>query len=160
MDATAMDEHRWLERFVGEWTWEMEADGEPGQPGHRLTGTERVRSLGGVWVVCEGEGAMPDGGQAQTIMTLGFDSSTGRFTGTFVGTMMHHLWLYDGEIDREGSVLTLDTEGPGFEDPSKLSRYRDTITFHGDDHRVLASSYQGADGTWHEFMASHYRRAA
>lgn len=158
MHATAMDEHRWLERLVGGWTWKMDADGEPGQPRQRLTGTERVRSLGGVWIVCEGEGAMPEGGTAQTIMTLGFDPSTGRFTGTFVGTMIHHLWLYDGELDREGDVLTLESEGPGFEDATRLSRYRDTIAFHGDDHRVLASSHLGADGAWHDFMASHYRR--
>jgi len=152
MDATAMDEHRWLGRLVGDWTWEMESGSE------RLAGSEHVRSLGGVWVVCEGEGAMPDGGSAQTVMTLGFDPSAGRFTGTFVGSMMHHLWLYDGAL--EGDVLTLDSEGPGFEDAATLAKYRDTITFHGDDHRVLASSHQGADGAWHEFMTMHYRRAA
>jgi len=39
----------------------------------KMAGVERVRSIGGLWTVAEGESRMPDGSPATTIMTLGFD---------------------------------------------------------------------------------------
>ena len=56
MNAEPRKEHHWLERLVGEWTYESEAPMAPGQPPVKHTGTESVRSLGGVWVLCEGRG--------------------------------------------------------------------------------------------------------
>ncbi len=44
----------------------------PDQPAATYKGTETVRSLGGLWVVCEGRGAMPGGGTADMMMTLGY----------------------------------------------------------------------------------------
>lgn len=73
MTAEAQKEHRWLQRMAGEWTYEGEAVMAPDQPPVRCAGTEIVRSLGGLWVVAEGRGEMPDGGRATTIMTLGYD---------------------------------------------------------------------------------------
>lgn len=157
--AEPREEHRWLERLVGEWTFEMEAVAQPGEPSQKDTGTESVRSLGGVWVVCEGRGQMPDGSPATSIMTLGYDPAKARFVGTFVGSMMTHLWIYDGELDPAGNVLVLDTEGPSFTDEGKMAKYRDTIEIRSDDHRVMTSSVQGDDGSWTQFMTSHYRRA-
>lgn len=150
-------EHRWLERLVGDWTFEMEAEGPGGEP-VRDSGTEFVRSLEGVWVLAEGRGQAPDGAEATSIMTLGFDPAKGRFTGTFISSMMTHLWIYDGALDTDERVLSLDTEGPGF-DREGMVRYRDTIEMVDDGHRVHTSSYQGEDGTWHQFMTVHYRRS-
>ena len=47
MMAEPQQEHRWLERFLGEWTYEAEAVMAPGQPPMKSSGTESVRSLGG-----------------------------------------------------------------------------------------------------------------
>lgn len=151
-------EHQWLGRMVGEWTWEMEAEAEPGQPPIRDSGTESVRSLGGVWVMCEGGGEMPDGGSMTSIMTLGYDPARGRFVGTFVGSTMTYLWIYEGT--RDGDVLTLDAEGPSYTKEGAMAKYRDTVEIRGDDHRVQTSSYLRDDGTWHPFMTTHYRRTA
>jgi hypothetical protein len=74
-------EHKWLERLVGEWTYEGEAPAEPGQAPSKFSGTERVRSLGGLWVLAEGEGEMPGVGRATTLMTLGYDPDQERYTG-------------------------------------------------------------------------------
>jgi hypothetical protein len=156
--AEPREEHRWLERLVGEWTFEMEAIGQSGEPPHKDAGMESVRSLGGVWVVCEGHGQMPDGSPATSIVTLGYDPAKERFVGTFVGSMMTHLWLYDGELDPAGNVLTLNTEGPSFTDEGKMAKYCDTIELRSDDHRVMTSSVQNADGSWTQFVTSHYRR--
>jgi hypothetical protein len=40
-----------------------------------------------------------------------------------------------------------------------MAKYRDTIEFRGDDHRVLSSTMQGEDGGWQQVMEVHYRRA-
>ena len=159
MNVEPRDEHRWLQRMVGEWTYEGEASMSPGGEVFRDTGTESVRSLGGVWVLCEGSMQVQDGTPTTTLMTLGFDPGRGRFVGTFIGSMMTHLWIYEGELDPSGNVLVLDAEGPSFEEEGKMARYKDRIEFHGDDHRVLSSSYMGGDGQWHPFMTAHYRRA-
>lgn len=152
-------EHRWLRKLVGEWTYEGEAATEPGQPPARFGGTESVRPLGEIWVVAEGRGEMPGGATAATLLTLGFDPRQGRFVGTWIGSMMAHLWVYDGgALDAAGKILTLDAEGPSFTEEGKLARYRDVIAFQDDDHRVLTGSVRRDDGSWHELMTARYRR--
>ncbi len=111
-----------------------------------------------VWVQCEGTSSMPDGSPARTVMTLGYDPARKKFVGTFVGSMMTHLWVYEGELDASGKVLTLDAEGPSFADTAKTAKYKDTIEFVSPDHRTLSSRYQGDDARWHHVMTAHYRR--
>lgn len=157
--AQPQQEHRWLERMVGEWTYEGEAITKPGSPPERSSGVETVRSLGGLWIVAEGRGEMPGGGAATTILTLGYDPKKGHYVGTWIGSMMTNLWVYQGTLDREGTTLRLDTEGPDMSDPEgKLAKYRETITWEGDDHRVFTSHALGPDGQWHAFMTAHYHR--
>jgi Protein of unknown function (DUF1579) len=159
MDATPQIQHQWLDKFIGKWTseteYKMEPDGEPS----KLTGTEVVRSIGGLWIVAEGESDMPEGGAEKTItmMTLGFDPQLDRFIGTFVGSMMTHLWLYNGSLDANQKVLTLDTEGPNFTQTA-MAKYQDIIEFVSDDHRVMKSQILMDDGNWNHFMTAHYRR--
>ena len=91
---------------------------EPDKPAEKFTGSESVRSIGGFWVQCEGRGQMGDasdtGGIAVTVMTLGYHPQKGRFVGTWIGSMMSHLWIYDGSLDASEKVLTLNAEGPSF----------------------------------------------
>lgn len=131
----------------------MEPNGEPSNS----TGTEVVRSIGGLWIVAEGESDMPDGGVGKTMMTLGFDPQLDRFVGTFVGSMMTNMWLYNGSLDATQKVLTLDTEGPNFTQTA-IAKYQDIIEFVSDDYRVMKSQILMEDGTWNHFMTVHYRR--
>jgi Protein of unknown function (DUF1579) len=159
MKAEPQKEHQWLHKLVGEWTYEADAPTQPGQPPAKVTGTESVRSLGALWVLAEGRGEMPGGGgPATTLMTLGYDAAKKRYVGSWIGSMMTNLWLYDGELDPTGRVLTLNSEGPGMADDGKTARYKDTFEFKSDDHRVLTSRVQGDDGTWQQFMTVEYRR--
>jgi hypothetical protein len=158
MNAQPQKQHEWLQRLVGDWTFEHETPAEPGKPAQKCTGTETVRSLGGLWIVCEGRGQMPGGGAATTIMTLGYDPAKKRFVGTFIGSMMFNLWLYEGELDEAANKLTLDTEGPSFAAEGKLAKYKDAIELRTPDHRVLTSHVLGDDGKWQSFMTAHYRR--
>ena len=151
-------EQQWLERMAGDWTWEMEAEGGPGEPPIRDSGTEFVRSLNGVWLMAESTGQVPGGGESTGILTLGFDAARGRFVGTFISSMMAHLWIYDGELDADRRVLSVYAEGPSYTEEGQMARYRDTIEFRGDDERVHTSGYGTGDGSWHPFMTVTYRR--
>lgn len=151
-------EHQWLEQLVGEWTYEGEAPAKPGDPPMTFGGAERVRALGGFWVVAEGEGQMPGGTVGQTVMTLGFDADRGRYVGTWVGSMMGTLWVYDGELDVDSRVLTLASEGPSMAGDGKTARYRDVIELVGNDRRLFKALVEGADGTWQQMMTLEYRR--
>jgi hypothetical protein len=158
MKSASQKEHQWLQKLVGEWTYEAEATMEPGKPPERHTGTERVRPLGDLWILAEGQGEMPGGGAATTMMTLGYDPQKRRYVGTWIGSMMTHLWVYAGALDAAERVLMLDTEGPSMAAEGQMAKYQDVIEFEGDDHRVLTSRMLGDDGKWRGFMTASYRR--
>jgi len=149
-------EHQWLHKLVGHWVTEADMAGMPDAQKHR--GTETVRSLGGLWVLCEGAGEMPGGDKATMLMCLGYDPKKKRFVGTWMGSMMTHLWVYEGSLDATQKVLTLNSEGPSMSGDDKLAKYRDVIEFKSDNHRVLTSHMLGDDGQWTQFMTAHYRR--
>ena len=110
-------------------------------------------------VLCEGRGESPGGGTSNMLMTLGYDPKKKSFVGTFIGSMSSYMWIYEtGTLDATESALTFECDGPDFEHEGKLKRYRDTIEWKSDDHRVLRAQVQGDDGTWTEMMTSHYRR--
>ena len=98
-------EHQWLQKLVGEWTYEADATMEPGKPPEKFKGTESVRSLGGLWILAEGQGEMPGCGAATTLLTLGYDPQKQRYVGTWIGSMMTHLWVYNGTLDATGQYL-------------------------------------------------------
>lgn len=158
MDIKPQKEHAWLQNLVGEWTSEMECVMGPDQPPIKNKGIESVRSIGGLWTMGEGSGEMPDGNKMTSMMTLGYDPQKQRFVGTFIASMMTHMWVYEGTLDAAGKVLTLDTEGPGMSGDGKMMKYKDIITFVDNDHRILTSRVQSDDGQWTEFMTAHYRR--
>jgi hypothetical protein len=151
-------EHVWLRKFVGDWTYEMEAAMEPGKPPVKMTGNEHIRPLGEIWVQGQGESQMLDGSPATTMVTLGYDSFTKRFVGTWLGTMMAHLWIYDGELSADERTLTLNSEGPSMSDFSKRANYRDVHEFKNDNLRTLTAFMQGEDGQWTQFMQMDYHR--
>lgn len=156
--AAAQAQHRWLQQLVGQWTFAGEADMGPDQPPMKHAGQQTGRRLGELWVLCESQGSMPDGSPAHMLITLGYDPQKSAFVGTFVGSMMTHLWHYTGSLDAAGKVLTLDTEGPSFSGDGTLVRYQDIITLQGPDTYELASQVIQADGSWKRFMTATYRR--
>jgi len=151
-------EHRWLQQLVGEWTFEGEAMMGPDASPAKFNGKESVRSLGGLWFLAEGEGGMPEGGTSSTIATLGYDPQKKRFVGTFIGSMMTNLWVYDGALDAAEKVLTLDTEGPSMAGDGTMAKYKDIIEIKSNDQRTLTSRVQGSDGQWTQIMTMTYRR--
>jgi Protein of unknown function (DUF1579) len=150
MQFNSEKEHQWLQKFVGEWTYEVEAMMGPDQPVEKFAGSESVRSIGDFWVQCEGHGQMCDAsdtagtvGTAITVMTLGYDPQKRCFVGTWIGSMMSHLWVYDGFLDASEKVLTLNAEGPSSTAEGKLGKFKDVIEFKSDDHPGADLTYAG-----------------
>jgi hypothetical protein len=151
-------EHEWLRRLVGEWTYESEAYESPDAEPHRESGRETVRAFGDVWVIAEGEGAMPDGSEHRSVLTLGFDPQQGRFVGTWIGSAMAYLWHYRGELDNAGNVLALHSDGPSMSGAG-TAKYKDVIEIIDDDHRVFSGHIQDENGDWQRLMSMTYTRA-
>ena len=151
-------EHQWLRKLLGEWTYETEAKMGSDQPSVKTTGTETVRSLGDLWFLAEGQGEMPGCGLATTLMTLGYDPQQQKFVGSWIGSMMTHLWRYEGELDASTNQLTLNSEGPSMRGDNQMAHYRDVIEFQNDNHRTLTSYALSEDGQWYQFMTAYYER--
>lgn len=158
MHAEPQAEHQWLQQLVGEWTYETEATMAPGEPPMKMQGAETARTLGGMWVLSEGNWTMPDGNPATVLFTFGYDPARAKYVGSFIGSMMANMWLYEGSLDASQKVLTLDTEGPSFAGDGTLSKYQDIIEIVDANHRVLKSRVQMPDGSWNEFMMARYQR--
>lgn len=158
MHSELAPEHEFLNRFLGEWTFESEASIAPGGEVMRFNGTETFRSLNGRWVVGEMRGSMPDGSSATMMTSIGFNPARGRFVGTFIGSPDNHLWIYDGSLDRAKHELTLKAEGPSLTEPGKMCLYRDINRFISDSERQFRSEARNADGTWRAFMRATYKR--
>ena len=148
-----LQQHHWLLKLVGDWTYDSEALMEPGQPPAKFSGTQSVRALGSLWTLSEG-----GFGDMRSVITLGFDPAKNRFVGTFVASVMNYLWIYDGELDATETTLSLYADGPSFSDPAKTAKYRDAIELKNDDHHVFTGSLLGDDGNWICFMTAHYHR--
>lgn len=149
-------EHEWLQKFVGEWDSVTEmACGPTGEPA-KVKGTMRVRSVGGFFIHGESDAEMPDCGDFTSFITLGFDAQAGKYVGTWFGSMMTKLWVYDAT--REGEKLILASEGPSFETPGKTAMYHDIVELVSEDHHTLTARFLGEDGNWKEMMKTDYYR--
>jgi hypothetical protein len=150
-------EHEWLQQFVGEWESESEASAAPGQPAMKCTGTMSARMLGGFWVISDFKSNML-GTTVSAVQTVGYDPQSKKYVGSWVDSMINHLWRYEGTVDDTGKVLTLEAEGPNFVTPGKTARFRDVYEFKSKDHIVTTSQMQGEDGKWVTFMTGNVRR--
>lgn len=153
-------EHLWLQRLVGDWTYEHECVMGPDQPPVKASGRQTVRSLGGVWTLTEIVGSNPDGSEVKSIIQLGYDPQKQRFVGSFISSCMTHLWPYCGTLDASEKVLTLDSEGPSWLAEGATAKYQDIIEIIDDDHHVMRSQLLTPDGQWVSFMTGHYHRVA
>jgi hypothetical protein len=161
MKAEVTPQHQWLRQLVGDWVVEAVAlPGESPPPPH--PGHESVRMLGDVWMLADGTGTMPDGAPARMQMMLGYDPVQRAFVGTWIGSMMNHLWVYRGTLsDDRARLLSLDAVGPVFDGPpGATANYRDQIEIIGPDERMLHGNIQLPDGSFKRFMTSRYRRRA
>lgn len=158
MQVEPQVEHQWLDNLLGDWTTKMESDLCPDKPNEPSSGTEKVKRLGDVWVLCDMEWPMPDGQTAISQMTLGYDPQKKTFVGTFVSSCMTHLWVYEsGTLDDAGKVLTLNSTGPNF-NGTGMTQFQDIIEIVDEDHRLLRAMMLDENEVWQEFMVTSYIR--
>ena len=158
MGTKPQAEHAWLQNLVGEWRTEAEMWMGPDEPKATSTGSETVRSLGGLWAVGEGTATMPDGTAMNMVTSLGYDVSFKEYRACWFASMSSHLWKYVGALSEDGKTMTLDCEGPDMVVDGKTALYRDVIELIDANHRTLTSFGQDENGEWQEFMKVHYYR--
>ena len=157
MQEQAEKQHEWLEQLIGDWAFEHEATMPDGEK-TGMKGTESFRQLGKLWVVGELTSLLPDGSSMIAITTLGYDPRQNAFVGNWVGSPMTHMFIYNGHLDESGKILTLDTSGPGIEDPNKTADYQDIIEMVSANERRFCSQVKNADGSWTRFMEGVFTR--
>lgn len=150
-------EHEWLQQFVGEWESEAEAMMGPGQPPTKCKGSMSTRMLGGFWMVSEVKGEAM-GTQVSALQTIGYDTKAKKYVGTWVDSMINHMWKYEGTVDAAGKTLTLEAEGPDFTQAGKMSKFRDIYEFKSKDEIATSSQILGEDGKWITFMNGTAKR--
>ncbi|MBL8858149.1 MAG: DUF1579 domain-containing protein [Planctomycetes bacterium] len=152
-----LDQHKWLQQLVGEWTVEVTTDMGPDVESMKFESTDKVRAIGDIWILAEG-GASFGETRFTSIMTLGYDPAKKAFVGSWIDSMTAYMWQYKGQLDDSRKVLTLATEGPQHSDPTKMAQYHDVITIVSADERTLTSSMKGEDGKYKQFMSATYKR--
>lgn len=154
MKAEVLEQHAWLRQFVGEWRVEM-----PAPDGSTTIGTESVAKLGDNWVVFDSSAPIADGAVMRMRMTLGYDPAQQAFVGSWIGSMMNHLWIYrGGTLDAAQRLLSLPSEGPAFDGSGRIVQYRDEIEIVSPDERLLHGNTLGDDGRWVRFMTARSTR--
>ncbi|MDX1934908.1 MAG: DUF1579 domain-containing protein [Capsulimonadales bacterium] len=151
-------EHEWLNRLVGEWRVESEMLVAPDQPWQKTTGTETVRSLGGLWALGEGRSTTPDGTPMEFRSAFGYDVSFKEYRGCWYASVSSHLWKQTGELSADGRTMTLNCVGPHMTKDGETANYRDVIELVDEDHRTVTSYGQDEKGEWLEFMKAFYTR--
>lgn len=101
---------------------------------------------------------MPDGNMMSAILTLGYDPSKEKYVGSWIGSPMTTLFVYEGELDAKGESPPLNCTGPGWNDPTKTMQYQDIHEMRKDGTRLMRSQALGPDGKWMQFMSATYRR--
>jgi len=148
-------EHAWLKQLAGEWDSVTEVK-PPDQPVMTVKGEERSRMIGEFWIVAENIGKMEEM-PFTGIMTLGYDSKSKKYIGTWVDSMTDYLWTYTGAV--EGKKLTLEAKGPcPMKPPGTMVNFKETLELKGKDHKVFTSSMQEDDGSWTQMMTINYTR--
>lgn len=127
------------------------------ESGIKSKGTERVWSIGDLWIVAESKSEVMN--QPMTsVLTLGYDLERNRYVGTWIGSSTAYLWHYTGSLDQSGRVLTLETEGPCPHSTSSVVKFKEVMQVQSKDQRVLTSSMQALDGRWVPLLIINYRR--
>lgn len=150
-------EHEWLRALAGEW----QADGEvyigADKPPLKTEGTENARMIGEFWLLAEGRGSFM-GTPITSMLTLGYDPEKKKYIGTWIDSMTGYLWAYEGTVDKAGTTLTLETQGPCPKRPGELAKIKERIELKNKNHKVFTSSMQEVDGSWTKLVSVHYRR--
>lgn len=152
-----VEQHKWLQQLVGQWESHAKMNTGPDQPAFESHGTEKIRAIGELWIVSEGE-THALGMTAHTMLTLGYDPEQEKFIGTWIDSVMNHMWKYEGTLDESGKKLTLMTEGPSCIVPGERARYKEVLELKNKNERLWTTYVKPEGGEWAEFMSATAKR--
>ncbi len=152
----ATKEHEFLKKFVGEWETVTEGSAGEGQPAVKGTAVMKCSMLGSIWLVSESEMKVADL-NIKAIQTIGYDEKKKMYIGTWIDSMMNHMWHYEGSVDKSGKKITLGADGPSMTGEG-TSKYRDAYEFVDDDTFIATSSMLNEDGKWVTMMKGTGKR--
>ena len=92
------------------------------------------------------------------IQTIGFDTKSGKYKGTWIDSMLGHMWHYTGTVSEDGNKLVLEAEGPNFMTGKGTALFRDAYEFKSNDHIVAASYIKDDNGEWIQYITGHSHR--
>ena len=142
---------RWLEQFEG--TWQVESRTPEVSDDEEATHSAMMvaEAVGKHWMVCKQQGKV-GGAEFRAFQTLGYDSKNDKYSGTWVDSASGHKWELGGSLEDGGKKLSLGSEGPDWQDASKMRKYRDVYEFKSANEISTVSQVLGDDGKWQTFM--------
>lgn len=149
--SVPVKEHEFLQKFVGEW--DVESEGA----GMKNKAVMRSSMLGKLWLVNSSDHKM-QGMKLTSMQIIGYDSDKKKYVGTWVDSMTSFLWRYEGTVDKTGSKLTLDTQGPSMSGDGTMVKYQDAFEFKDKDTIIATSAMQDDNGNWSVFMKGTAKR--
>jgi hypothetical protein len=153
-------EHKFLERFLGNWRGESTMFMGPDKPAEKAEVIESVTTLGGLFAHIQGETTMPGGFKMVYYSALGYDLTFQEYRGVWYSDVSSHIWTYRCEMSDDGNTLTCVCEGPNMnpEIDSLTATYRDVHHFESDTVRTMTSAGLQPDGTWLDFQNVTYTK--
>lgn len=152
--ATPGKEHADLAKWEGEWVTEME-DLTPGMGGEKSHGTASARMIMGGRVLQEDFKGTTMGMPFEGMALTGYDNISRQYWSTWVDSMGTGLMASYGDMKGEKMDMKGDMSCPMQDKPAK-AHY--TITFSGDDKRVMDMTMTAADGSPLGVMRITYTR--
>lgn len=157
--AAITAKHELLKQFVGHWESKAECNFGPDAGLVESSGTIDSKMIGGLWMVSDLQIKMP-GMDMTGQMTLGYDPEKDLYVGTWVDSVMNHIWHYKGTVDESGTRFTLNASGPAMDGSDTPTDYRDIYDFVADGEIKTTSLTRTADGEWVTFMTGESTRTS
>jgi hypothetical protein len=153
--TTPQPEHKLLERFAGEWTFEKKsAPNDASAPQSVGTGTITAELLGGFFVVCRWSGKLYET-DYKAFQSLGYDLEKKKYTGCWVDSFMSYRWELSGTFDETSQELIVTSNGPG--PTGKTATFRERYQFQSADSiTIFGEMRQGEQ--WVTFSTTHLSR--
>ena len=137
-------EHEWLKNFEGAWDFTAKFHMAPGGPAMESKGVQVDRmGGGGLWLIVdsmEDKKDAPFHGHGM----VGYDAEKKKYIGVWVDGHTSKFAMSEGTADKDGKVLTMESEAMGPD--GKPMKMRQESTLKDKDHKTLKFFASGQDG--------------
>lgn len=149
-------EHRKLHGLVGDWMATSEFTAEADEAMATGQASVSIHPIGEHWISADFAGTHA-GAEYRGVLTLGFDSRKQSYVGTYVDDTCNHLWVYEGSMNADNTILTLYAEAPVVAEVEGTVWVREVYDLQQGD-RVEVRSYTQDRGTWDLYQTLYLDR--